>query len=150
MVGRKSLKTKTRTTKPRAVRVHGIDDARVACEVARATSAALVLWSPPYGAAQMGPLWFQQMVSLIEEEFPDLSVEAVLDCGDAPGHALAALRQGVALIALTARPAIRGKIEASARIGGARMVRRPAHIFDLDAADADAEALRSWLVDRTR
>jgi hypothetical protein len=154
MVGRKLSNTKTRSktrnVSGRAVCVRGIDDARVACEAARATGAALVLWSLPFGAAQMGPLWFQRMVALIREEFPDLSVEAVLDCGDAPGHALAALRQGAALVSLTTRRAIRGKIEAIAAKSGARLVRRPTRIFDLGATAEDAGALRSWLADRTR
>ena len=129
----------------RAVRVHGIDDARIACEAARIAGVPIALWSPPSGAAQMGPLWFQQMIALIGEEFPDVPVEAVLDCGDAPGHALAALRQGVPLIALTARPAIRRKIEAIATAGGARLVRRPARIFELASPSGDDAALKKWL-----
>lgn len=149
MAGRKLSNTKSRGKIRQAVCVRGIDDARLACESARATGAALVLWSLPFGAAQMGPLWFQQTIALIEEEFPDISVEAVLDCGDAPGHALAALRQGVKVIALTAKPSIRQKIEAIAAKSGARLGRRPARIFDFGAADADADALRNWLADRT-
>ena len=81
---------------------------------------------------------------LIGEEYPDLSVEAVLDCGDAPGHALAALRQGVTAIALTARPEIRRKIEAIAARGGAQLMRRPAHIFTAAPLSGDGAALTKW------
>jgi hypothetical protein len=152
MAGRKlsntKTRTKTRTKSGRAVCVRGIDDARIACEAARATGAALVLWSLPFGASQMGPLWFQRMVALIGEEFPDISVEAVLDCGDAPGHALAALRQGVALIALTARPTVRRKIEVIAAQCGARLVRRPSRILNPGSAAIDGAALQRWLHNR--
>lgn len=129
--------------------VRGIDDARLVCRAAQARNVAVSLWSPPFGAAQMGPLWFQRMGALIAEEFPDLAVETILDCGDAPGHALAALRQGVGAIALTARPAIRRKIEALARQSGTRLVRRPTRMFDPGAAGNDPDSLHRWLARRT-
>ena len=141
MADPKPSKQKTR----RSVRVHGIDEARAACDAAKIAGVPIALWSPPFGAARMGPLWFQQMIALIGEEFPDVPVDAVLDCGDAPGHALAALRQGVPLIALTARPAIRRKIEAIAAAGGARLVRRPPRIFDPASPSGDRAALKKWL-----
>ena len=130
--------------------VRGIEDARLVCRAADGRNIPVTLWSPPFGAAQMGPLWFQRMGALIAEEFPGLAVEMVLDCGDTPGHALAALRQGIGAIALTARPAIRRKIEALAKKGGTRVVRRPARIFDPEAIANDPDSLDRWLARRPR
>ena len=130
--------------------VRGIEEARLVCQAAHERNVSVTLWSPPFGAAQMGPLWFQRMGGLIAEEFPDLAVDMILDCGDAPGHALAALRQGIGAIALTARPAVRLKIEALARRGGTRVVRRPTRIFDPGATGNDTDSLHRWLARPTR
>lgn len=106
-------------------RVRDIVEARQACEAAQAAGRDIELWSPPFGAGQMGPLWFQRMIALVRAEFPDTGIRAVLDCGDAPGHALAALRQGIEAIALDAPERVRRKIAAIAEAGGAELVDRP-------------------------
>lgn len=138
------------TKSGRPVIVRGIDDARLVCRAAQAGNVPVALWSPPFGAAQMGPLWFQRIGVLIAEEFPELAVDMVLDCGDSPGHAMAALRQGIDAIALTARPAVRRKIEALGKRVGTRLVRRPTRIFDPAAIGNDPDSLHRWLVRRNR
>lgn len=134
-----------RTGRPRAVIVHGLAEARAACAVARQLGVAVELRSAPGAAASLGPLWFQEIVRAIEAEFPDLAVDAVLDCADAPGYALAALRQGLKRIRFTGSPATRGKIAAIARRSGATVeTGRPPPALD-PAREPDAEAaLRAW------
>lgn len=129
----------------RAVTVHGLDDAMRAGAAAHALGVPLTLISAPAAAASMGPAWFAEMVRNLERAYPDLDVEAVLDCGDAAGYAMAALRCGVRAIRFSGRPAVAGKIEDIAAAYGARLVERPYRILDpRRARDADA-ALRQWL-----
>jgi hypothetical protein len=54
--------------------------------------------------ASAGPGWFQAIVEALEAELPTRPFEAVLDCGDEPGAALAALRRGVRHVRLAGKP----------------------------------------------
>jgi len=140
----KTARSPARSPRARAVVVSGIDDARLACRAAKEAGAALEIWSLRSGAASMGPLWFQEMMRLVESEFPGLDVRGILDCGDAPGHALAALRQGLPLIAFSGPAAVRRKIVAIAKQTNAALVARPRRALDI-AAETDAEAaLHAW------
>jgi hypothetical protein len=58
------------------------------------------LESFPAAGVSAGPGWFQAIVEALEAEFPGRRFEAVLDCGEEPGAALAALRRGVKRIRL--------------------------------------------------
>lgn len=84
-----------------AVVVHHPDD--VAAALAAAGPRGVLLLSAPGAAGSLGAAWFLAMIEAgigqaapgREAPGPDVSWLAVLDCGDAPGHALAALRAGV-------------------------------------------------------
>ena len=129
----------------RAVRVHGLGDAMRACSIAHQLGVAITLISAPGAVASIGPAWFRNIVRDLERAYPDLDVEAVLDCGDAAGYALAALRGGVKFIRYSGKPSTARKIEDIAENYGARLVRQPSRILDpRDEQDADA-ALRKWL-----
>ena len=142
--------TKQKTTggsaaRRRAVRVHGLGDAMLAGSVAHELGVAITLFSAPGAVASMGPAWFRGMVRKLERAYPDLDVEAVLDCGDAAGYALAALRSGVKIIRYSGNPSAARKLKDIAGTCGARLVKRPSRILDTRGEqDADA-ALRQWL-----
>ncbi len=136
--------------KPRAVLVRGIEDARAWCDAARSAGAAVELWSIRDGASAMGPLWFGEMIAIVKAEYPDVEISAVLDCGDAPGHALAALRQGIDAIAYGGSAATRRKIAAIAEQSGAVLAGRPTRILDRRDADSAAEELGELLAARHR
>ena len=124
-------------------KLHGA--ARPYGRVARALDVAVELRSQPGAAATMGPLWFQQMMAEVEAEFSDLSIDGILDCGDAPGYALAALRQGLKHIRLSASRATLRKIEEIARRCAARVETRLTPALDL-AWEVDIEAAcRAWM-----
>lgn len=76
--------------------VRSLDEARAA--LAAAEGKPCRLHSPPGAAGQHGIGWWLALVRILGEEFPGRPFEAVLDCGDAPGLALAAIRAGVPLI----------------------------------------------------
>lgn len=69
------------------------------------------------GLAGIG--WWREMLRLLHEEFTGF--EAVLDCGPAPGLALAALRAGIPHIEVEASPEVLEKLQAIAAQLGARV-----------------------------
>ncbi len=128
-----------------AVRVHGRGDAMRAAAVAHELGVPITLVSAPYAAASMGPAWFRNIVREVEQAYPGLDVEAELDCGDAAGYVLAALRAGVRIVRFSGKPSAATKLEDIAGTYGARLVRRPGQILDA-RQEPDAEtALRKWL-----
>ena len=137
--------TRKSAARRRAVTVHGLSDALRAASIAHEHGVAITLFSAPGAVASIGPAWFRDMVRDLERAYPGLDAEAVLDCGDMAGYALAALRSGIKIIRFSGRPSTVRKIEDIAGAHGARLVRRPPRILDpRRKQDADA-ALRQWL-----
>ncbi len=126
--------------------VHSLDHARAALAAAAAAGGGVILLSAPGAAAYAGAGWFREVVARARDEFPDVPMTAILDCGDAVGIALGALRAGVAAISLTAPDPVRKKVVAIARQHGARLIERPTGpCLDLaDHADALAASQR-WV-----
>lgn len=59
---------------------------------------AVTLISAPDAAGYAGPGWFRAVIEQARAGFPDVEAVALLDCGDRPGLALAALRDGAKAI----------------------------------------------------
>lgn len=95
--------------------VHDLAEARAAV----AEGAVLV---GEAGLAGIG--WWREMLRLLRAEFPQVPFTAVLDCGPAPGLALAALRAGIDHIAVEAPVEVMAKLVAIAERMGARVERR--------------------------
>ena len=93
-----------------------------ALRAARAEGTSPVLITPEGAASFYGGGYLGALQERAEKEFPDVDFELIVDCGDAPGHALACLRSGVKLISMR-EP--NDKIADIARQMGARLVRRP-------------------------
>jgi hypothetical protein len=89
---------------------------------ARADGTAPVLITPVGAASFHGAGYLAALQARAEREFPDIEFELIVDCSDAPGHALACLRAGVKRISMN-KP--NEKIADIARQMGARLVRRP-------------------------
>ena len=125
-----------------AVIVHGAEDVRAALSA----GLTLTLLSGPGAALYAGCLWWRELAGLARREFPGLVGADVLDCADAPGRALEAIRVGQACLILS--PAVPG-FAAVAAIAGAKGVclvreRPPA----LDMAERGASRrLEGWLRD---
>ena len=81
-----------------------------------------VLLTPENDAATYGAGYLAALQERAREEFPDLAFTLIVDCGDAPGYALACLRAGVEKISLESW---NEKIADIARQTGAELVRRP-------------------------
>jgi hypothetical protein len=108
--------------------VHTPEQARAALELAM-PERGVALLSAPAAAGNMGVAWFLALVSQALEGLDAADRPphwAVLDCGDAPGFALAALRAGARLLVLDpAVPAFGAVAAAAAEIGAEVWPERP-------------------------
>ena len=116
---------------PPCVVVHGIDHARTAM----ASGLPVTLLSAPGAAVFAGCLWWREIVALAHHSWPDTPAADVLDCGDAPGRAMAALRIGQRLLVLAPCPAWPAVAAAAAALGARVLESRPP---GLDIADRRA------------
>jgi hypothetical protein len=73
-----------------AVVIHGLGDVRTAL----APCKPVTLLSGRGAALYAGPLWWGELVRLAREAAPDVPIADLLDCADAPGLALGAIRAG--------------------------------------------------------
>jgi hypothetical protein len=96
--------------------------AEAALQAARADGVTPVLITPEGAAAFYGAGYLAALQERARQEFPDVAFTLIVDCGDAPGYALACLRAGVRLISMS-EP--NEKIANIARQMGAQLVRRP-------------------------
>ncbi|MHB1219426.1 MAG: hypothetical protein ACYC1L_14625 [Alphaproteobacteria bacterium] len=121
-----------------------------ALEAAGEAGTPVTLLSPPEFAAYGGAGFFNAIVRRARAKAPTAKSEAVLDCGNAPGLVLGALRAGAEAVRFGGRSSVRKKIAAIAAAHGARLLTvRPRALDLLDAADART-ACHAWLVAKPR
>jgi hypothetical protein len=132
---------------PPAVTVHGLAGATAA--LAAAGPRGVLLLSAHGAGGFAGPAWFLGVVAQAAAAHPEVTHLAALDCADAPGTALAALRAGVRLVVLDgACPAFAAVRAAAAECGAQLLAARPASLdlatLDLRQRD-DLARLARWL-----
>ncbi len=107
-----------------AVIVH--DPAQAEAALAAAGPRGVLLLSAPGAAGSLGAAWFLALVARAAAAWPGARHWAALDCGDAPGHALAAIRAGARLLILDpACPAFPAVAAAAAEAGAVVWPVRP-------------------------
>ena len=111
----------------REIVIHSLDHARAALAAAAALGVPVTLASAPDAALQAGPAWFKAVIEAACEDHPKAAVTAILDCGDAPGAVMAALRLGLAQLRFDGAAAVRAKLEGM----GARFARPADQVLDL-------------------
>ena len=129
----------------RIIIIHSLDHARAVLAAAAALGVPVTITSASGAAAYVGPQWFIEVVELATAAHPDVQVTAILDCGDAPGHVLAALRQGIKRVRFTGRAAVAGKLAALAKRQGAELIRGRLKALDLQDSSDPAAACHRWL-----
>ncbi len=117
-----------------AVVAHTPNQARAALEAAEPRR-GVVLLSPPGAAGSMGAAWFLALVAQAREAAERAATPlpppfpphwAALDCGNAPGFALSALRAGARLLVLDpAAPAFPAVTAAATGLGAEVWAERP-------------------------
>ena len=130
-----------------AVVVHGLEHVRAALRQKR----PVVLLSAPGAARFAGCLWWRELMALGQAEFPeslmpDSRMGDVLDCADAPGQAMAALRVGQRRLVLDPACPAFPAVAAAAESLGAMVLRHRPPALDL-AAPGAARRLADWLRD---
>lgn len=66
-----------------------------AVDAAAALRLPVTLVSAAGAGTYAGPAWFKAIVDQAAARHPEIAVTAIIDCGDAPGMVLAALRAGL-------------------------------------------------------
>src|SRR6188768_4584529 len=105
-----------------AILVRDWRQTEAALRTAREDGTSPILVTPEDAASFYGAGYLAALQERARKEFPDVAFTLVVDCGDAPGHALACLRAGVKRISMN-EP--NDKIADIARQMGAELVRRP-------------------------
>lgn len=123
-----------------AVIVHGLTDARAALAIGK----PLTLLSAPGAAGFAGCVWWREVVRAALAGAPVAEVTDILDCADASGLALAAIRSGVhRLVLWPEAPGHAAVAAVAAREGGFVLPRAPPAL-DMARRDA-ARRLPDWL-----
>ena len=127
-----------------AVVIHGLRDARVVLAIGR----PVTLLSAAGAALYAGCGWWRALIERASAEFPAVPIDDMLDCGDAPGLALGALRIGQKRIVLDPSvPGFAAVAEIASSQGGEVLTARPPSI---DMAERGAaRRLHDWLQMRT-
>lgn len=123
-----------------AVVVHGIADSRVAL----AEGLPVTLLSARGAALYAGIGFWRALVAQARTEAPDIPVADILDCADAAGQALAALRLDQQILVLEPDAPGRPAVAAIADASGAILLEARPPSLDLARPDA-ARRLRAWL-----
>ncbi|MEO3472773.1 hypothetical protein AAFN86_12965 [Roseomonas sp. CAU 1739] len=130
-----------------AVVVHALDQAEAA--LAAAGPRGVLLLSAHGAGGFAGPGWFLALVAEAGRRHPDARWDAALDCADAAGSALAAVRAGVRVIILDGTCAGFAAVAAAAAETGARLLPARPPAFDLAGIDLrrrdDLVRLAAWL-----
>lgn len=126
--------------------VHTLAHAIAALTAAGEANRAVVLLSPAEAVRSMGTGYFLTMIAAARAAVPAASSRAVLDCGRAPGLALAALKAGVEAVRIDASPEVIDKLaDIAAQRGASIDTRWPASVVDLGRLPAPLEAARHVL-----
>lgn len=123
---------------PRPVRmvVHDLAQAQAALRAAAESGTAVILDTPPDAARAWGAPYFLSLVAAARATHPDARFDAILDCGEASGLALDALRRGVRRLRLTGPEEMVARVADIAGQSGAVVETEPAAYPLLDLAGA--------------
>jgi hypothetical protein len=127
-----------------AVVVHGVAHAHTVLAI----GGAVTLLSAPGAALFAGCAWWRAVIERARSEHPDVPIDDILDCADAPGLALGALRIGQRRLLLSpTAPGWQSVAAIAESLGGEVLTSRPPA---LDMAERNAaRRLHDWLQVRT-
>ncbi len=115
-----------------AVVVHTLAHAVGALKAAAVATRSVILFSAADAGIYAGPGWFAALIEAAREVVPNARFSALLDCGDQPGAALAAIRAQVEGVIFTGRADVADRLADIARQHGVGFVtERPAGGLDL-------------------
>ena len=130
---------------PRLIIVHGIAHARAAAAAAATLDVPVRIRSAPGAATYGGAGWFLEMIEIVRAEYPNARIEATLDCADAPGHAMAALRRGAEMIRFRGTRTANEKMTQLADAHGATLDLARGKPLDLSGISDPQRTCLAWL-----
>ncbi len=114
--------------------VHTLAHAIGALRAAARAGRPIILASAPEAGVYAGPGWFRALVEAARAAVREARFSAVLDCGDEPGAALAAIRAEIDCVRFIGRAEIARRLADIARQHGVRLETiRPGAALDLAA-----------------
>ena len=135
------------TATGRAVVVRSLADAEAAAAAAAELQVPVTLLSCENATGTVGPLWFLALVEQTRSAYPQAQISAVLDCGDQPGSATAALRLGFRRIRFAGRGRAAEAVAAIAAEFGAELLARRPEALELTDSPDPRRAAEAWLRD---
>jgi hypothetical protein len=123
-----------------AVVIHSLADGRKAL----AFGQPVTLLSPRGAALFAGTLWWRALLKRLREEHPHILMDEILDCADASGLALGALRIGQRNIVLDPTAPGRASVTAIAVSLGGEVIAVPPPAQDM-SDPGDVRRLWAWL-----
>jgi hypothetical protein len=125
---------------PPSVVVHGLADARAALAV----GLPVTLLSAPGAALFAGSGFWHALMAQAKAEYPNVTAPDILDCGNAAGYALAALRLGQRILIVAEGTPGREAVAAVAAASGAMLLATRPPALDLARRGA-LRRLPAWL-----
>lgn len=114
------------------IRVHTPAHANAALAAAREAGRPVRLLSSPGAPAAQGRRWLRRVAAEAARAYAGVDWQVIVDCADAPGHALACLEDGASAVAVRALPdAAVARLEAIAAGLGAEVLVAPRPDLDL-------------------
>lgn len=125
----------------RTIVFHSLDHACAACAAAAEAGDRLTLRTAPGAAAYAGSQYLKAIVDRAAAEYPDVALDATIDCGTDAGTAQGALRIGWKTIAFSGPAPVRERLSDIAAQRGARVVANDPGEAALDLLDHPDPAL---------
>lgn len=129
--------------------VHSFADARAALSAAAALGRDVTLTSAAGAGAYAGPGWFKALTDEAKRAVPTAHCDTVLDCGAAPGFALAALQFGLKRVRFTGGEEARRRLQAIAAQFDATIETESMPALDLHGVRQPEACCRAWLAGET-
>ena len=130
----------------RRIIVHSLDHAVAAAAASAALQLPVTLQGAPGAGTYAGPAWFLAVIAEAQAAHPGARLDAVIDCADEAGSALAALRAGCKRVRFSGRADVAARLAEIAAAQGALIEGgEPAEALDLLGRRDPEAASREWL-----
>jgi len=129
--------------------IHSLADARAALAAAAALERDVTLMSAVGAGAYAGPGWFKALTDEAMRVVPTARCDTVLDCGAAPGFALAALQRGLRRVRFTGGGEVGLRLRSIADQYGAVIETEVVPALDLRGVRQPEARCRAWLAGET-
>lgn len=129
--------------------VHSLADARAALAAAAALGHDVTLTSAAGAGAYAAPGWFKALTDEARRAVPTAHCDIVLDCGAAPGFALAALQFGLKRVRFTGGEEARRRLQAIAAQFDAAIETESVPALDLHGVRQPEARCHAWLAGDT-